>query len=186
VSRLFRLSTSEENVSMRRNIQFSVRAIVWFLIVTALPFGGTYSQVIQRSLEQLTRESDAVVVGKVAALASEWNESKSRIQTRVTIAVDQSVKGDASVRSITVLVPGGEVGSVGEVYSHSPRFLRDEAVVVFAKKSTAGFYQVSEGSQGKFTITKDETSGVPIVAGASSLDSFTARVKAAVLQDVSK
>jgi hypothetical protein len=171
---------------MSRNQQLCVCTIMWCLVATALPFGAAYSQVIQRSLEQLTNESDAVVVGKVAALASEWNDSKSRIQTRVTIAVDQNVKGDASMRSITVLVPGGEVGSVGEVYSHSPRFLRDEAVVVFAKKSAEGFYQVSEGTKGKYTIIKDETSGASIVAGASSLESFTAKVRAAVLQDVSK
>jgi hypothetical protein len=131
-------------------------------------------------MEQLARESDAVVVGKVAGLSSEWNADKTRIHTRVTISVDQNVKGDASVKSMTVLVPGGEVDGVGEVYSHAPKFLRDEAVVVFAKKNPAGYYQVSNGSQGKYTILKDEVSSRLSVAGGKTLQEFTTSIKTAL------
>jgi hypothetical protein len=131
-------------------------------------------------MEQLAKESDAVVVGKVAGLSSEWNATKSRIQTRVVIAVDQSVKGDASVRSMTVIVPGGEVDGIGEVYSHAPRFLRDEPVVVFAKKNIAGQFQVSRGNQGKYTIQKDEVSGKLSVAGGKSVEEFTTSIRTAL------
>jgi hypothetical protein len=131
-------------------------------------------------MEQLAKESDAVVVGKVAGLSSEWNETKTRIQTRVMIAVDQSVKGDSSVKSMIVIIPGGEVDGVGEVYSHAPRFVRDEAVVVFAKKNISGQYHVSNGNQGKYTILKDEVSGKLSVAGGKTIEEFTTSIKTAL------
>ena len=37
--------------------------------------------------DQLIRESDVIVVGKVDALKSEWTEDSSRIQTLVTFSV---------------------------------------------------------------------------------------------------
>jgi hypothetical protein len=154
--------------------------VIILLTLVLVPISYSYSQVIQQSLQRLSQESDAVVVGRVAGLASEWNESKTRIQTRVTITVDQNVKGDASMKSMTVLVPGGEVGGVGEVYSHSPKFKSDEAVVVFAKKIKPGYYQISEGNQGKYSIIKDEVSGRLMVAGVNTLEAFTGGVRAAL------
>jgi hypothetical protein len=151
-----------------------------FLILLLIPISNSQSQVIQRSIEKLSQESDAVVIGRVAGLTSEWNESKTRIQTRVTISVDQNVKGDGAMKSMTVLIPGGEVGGIGEVYSHAPKFKNDENVIVFAKKAKQGYYQVSEGAQGKYSVVKDEVSGRLMVAGANTLEAFTGRVKAAM------
>lgn len=131
-------------------------------------------------MERLTQKSDAVVVGKVASLSSEWNETKTRIQTRVRISVDQTVKGDASMREMTLVIPGGEVGGIGEVYSHSPRFQRDEAVVVFATRNSTGEYRVSDGNQGKFTVLKDDLTSRLVVAGGSTLDEFTATIRTAL------
>ncbi len=39
---------------------------------------------------QLIRESDIIVIGKVGALKSEWNADRSRIQTVVKIQVDEN------------------------------------------------------------------------------------------------
>ena len=165
---------------MRTSQRFQKQVLLTLLVFFSIPLAEVQSQVIQSSMEQLAKESDAVVVGKVAGLTAEWNESKTRIQTRVTISVDQNVKGDASVKSMTVIVPGGEVDGVGEVYSHAPRFLSDETVVVFAKKTTSGNYLVSSGNQGKYTILKDEVSSKLSVAGGRTLEEFTATIKSAL------
>jgi hypothetical protein len=165
---------------MRTNQRAKRRVIGILFVFLALPLTTVMAQVTQSSMEQLAKESDAVVVGKVAGLSPEWNSTKTRIQTRVTIAVDQSVKGDPSLKSMTIVVPGGEVDGVGEVYSHAPRFLRDEDVVVFAKKSTSGTFQVANGNQGKFTIQKDDISGRMVVDGANTLEALTTKVKSAL------
>lgn len=171
---------------MHKSDRFHRTTFLGLLMLLAMPWASMKAQAVQSSMEQIARESDAVVVGKVAGLSSEWNEARTRIQTRVTISVDQSLKGDASVKSLTVIVPGGEVDGVGEVYSHAPRFLRDEAVVVFAKKNASGFYQVSEGSEGKYSIHKDDISGAMLVSGKKTLGEFTAGVKTAIQSQISK
>lgn len=170
---------------MRTNERILNHFMLAVLVFLAMPLTFVKAQAVQSSMEQMAKESDAVVVGKVSGLASEWNDTRTRIQTRVVISVDQSIKGDASAKALTVIVPGGEVDGVGEVYSHSPRFQRDESVVVFAKKNTSGSFLVSNGNQGKYTIVKDEVSSKLSVAGGRTIEEFTASIKTALqIQDM--
>jgi hypothetical protein len=127
--------------------------------------------------EDLARRSDVVVVGKVTDLTSEWNGDRSRIVSRVTVSVDQHIKGDDSQSLLTISTPGGEVDGVGEVYSHMPRFKIDEQVVVFAAKDQRGNLRVVGGDEGKLTVTKDEMTGLTMVSDREPLLVFTSRVK---------
>ena len=127
--------------------------------------------------DQLSQEADVIVVGNVNHLASEWDATKSRIQTRVTIAVSDVIKGGAGSQSVTIVVPGGEVDGVGEWYSHTASFKKDEDVVVFAKKDPKGNFRIASGQMGKFTVKKDPASGRRIVPNIGSLDQFTSHIK---------
>jgi hypothetical protein len=131
------------------------------------------------STEALTKRAEIVAVGKVTAMKSEWDRNKTRIVTRVTIAVGEYLKGGAG-NVMTITSPGGEVDGVGEWYSHTERFKKDEDVVVFAEKDTKGNYRVAGGQDGKISIKKDESTGVSQVSGRMSLDDFKARIKDAV------
>ena len=64
------------------------------------------------------------------------------IRTRVTLSVDQFVKGGSPQNSLTIYIPGGEIDGVGEVYSHMPTFRQNEDVVVFAEKDRDDRYRV--------------------------------------------
>lgn len=134
-------------------------------------------QVNKNFTDQLSQDADVIVVGKVGKLAAEWNADKSRIQTRVTITVSDVLKGNGATQTISVVVPGGEVGGVGEWYSHSPRFVNSEDVVVFAKKDRRGVLRVASGQQGKFTITKDEVTGSKVIPNVGTLAQFTSNIK---------
>jgi len=129
------------------------------------------------STEQLTQEADLVVVGKVSGLKAGWNSDRSRILTTVTLDVDQILKGDAGTHSVTILVPGGEVDGVGELYSHTAQFTKDEDVVVFAKKDTKGQLRMAAGQNGKLSIRKDVATGITLVSGDTALDEFTTHVR---------
>jgi hypothetical protein len=133
----------------------------------------------QMSTEQLTTGSDVVVVGKVAGMKSAWTADRSRIVTTVSIAVDEQLKGAAPVSTLSVVVPGGEIDGVGEWYSHSARFRRDEEVVVFARKDKEGTMRVAGGSQGKVSVTRDAEKGQPRVGGQGTLQEYTATVRKA-------
>jgi hypothetical protein len=117
-----------------------------------------------------------VAVGKVKELKSEWGSKKDAIVTRVTVAVDEYLKGGAG-QTLTILVPGGEVDGVGEWYSHTAYFKQDEEVVLFAKKRGSSQFHTTGGDAGRLVITKDPQSGARVVAGGATLDEFRTRVK---------
>jgi hypothetical protein len=143
---------------------------------------GAHAQINDHRTQALAQQSDVVVVGKVARTKSEW--SGNRIVTQVTLDVGESLKGNPG-SSLTVTTLGGEVGGVGEWYSHTASFKADEEVVVFARRDAQGRYSVSGGEEGKLAIERDSATGLALVNGKGSLSSFRAEIKAA-LQGVPK
>jgi len=135
------------------------------------------SQVPSSEADELAATSDVIVVGKVGKLVSEWNENRSRIQTRISIAVDETIKGSQASGPVEVIIPGGEVDGVGEWYSHTTRFEKDENIVLFATKDARGRLGVTGGDHGKFSITKDPSTGIRMIPRIGSLDSFTTRIR---------
>jgi hypothetical protein len=86
-------------------------------LLLALPGAGALSQSKELTTEALAGQAEVVAVGKVSSLVPQWNEDHSRIFTRVTLSVDQYIKGGSAGQPLTLLVPGGEVDGVGELYS---------------------------------------------------------------------
>lgn len=127
--------------------------------------------------DALAKDAEVIVVGKVGGLVSEWTHNHTRIETRVTVSIDQTIKGNAPGNSITVVIPGGEIDGVGEWYSHSARFARDEDVVLFAKKEKSGRYHVAGGESGKISIKRDERTGARVIPNVGTLDEFTSIIK---------
>ena len=109
-------------------------AILVVIFLSPLTIDVTLAQSQQLLIREMTNEAEAIVVGTVSAKHCEWTADKSRIMTRVTIRVDEFVKGERSGEEITVTHWGGEIGEVGELYTHTPRFDMD---VEFAKTGSA-------------------------------------------------
>lgn len=144
-----------------------------------LPF-TLISQTKLVSTAELAQRAEVVAVGTVTSLVPEWNENHSRIQTRVNLAVSEFLKGNNSSQSLTIVVPGGEIGGVGEIYSDMPRFRTAEEVFVFAKKDAHGLYRVAGGDQGKYSLQRDAVTGRLSVAGDRSLEEFSSTVRKAL------
>jgi len=157
-----------------------VRQILLVLLAVSIrlciPDAG-YGQPHQLTPEQLTDRAAIVAMGTVSQVRAEWNPGRTRIVTRVTVSVDQYLKGGTTQALMTLTVPGGELGEIGEVYSHTARFKEQERVVVFAEPDTGGELHVTAGDQGKVTITEDRLTGRPMAAEGISLEVFTARVR---------
>jgi len=108
------------------------------------------------ALKKMTKGADLILTGKVTEKSSGWNKSKTRIYTTVTLKVDEFIKGNKSSDFVEVEYPGGEVGEIGELYSHMPNFKSDEEVLVFLKKNKENSsYQVFNGEEGKITALND-------------------------------
>lgn len=130
--------------------------------------------------EQLTAQAELIAVGKVASTHADWNADHTRIVTRVAVTVGEYLKGSHPQNTITITHLGGEVGTVGELYSETATFHKDEEVIVFAKKDRQGMYRVTGANQGKMSLTTDNMTGKKMVGPGASLDDLKAKIKAAV------
>ena len=164
---------------MRILSRFATRIFLVAGICTLFTAPRVLAQTKAVTLEELTRNSEVVAVGKVTEMKGEWDQNKTRIVTRVTVAVSEYLKGDAGA-VMTITAPGGEVDGVGEWYSHAPRFKTEEQIVVFAEKDKKGSYRVAGGEQGKLDIKKDAKTSTERVSTQMTLDDFKTQVKRAV------
>ena len=108
---------------------------------------------VELSLEQLTRDADLIVVGKVESVTSQMINGK--IFSFATIAVESRIKGELEPEQSEIVVsfPGGKVGDIGMQVEDSPNYKKDEEVVVFLKKMQGESHFLTAGSsQGKFII----------------------------------
>ena len=131
---------------------------------------NTVAEKEMAKIEKLARGADVIVTGKVTERKSNWNENKTRIYTRATLRVDEYIKGDRNGDVVEVTYPGGEVGEVGEIYSHMPRFEENEEVLVFLKKDKQlkGF-KVFDGEEGKISVVRDIKSNEKISRSSNSV-----------------
>ena len=151
----------------------------FFLVIICMAF---YLSAIAKDnpekITRLTKKADIILTGKVTHKQSNWNESKTRIYTKTTIQVNEFLKGKASGNSVEVVYPGGEVGEVGELYTHMPTFENNEEVLVFLKKDKKKKgYQVLDGEEGKIKILKEGNSNVKVSASSSSIEDIKSQIK---------
>ena len=134
-----------------RSIFFCTILITFFLHLEG------FSQSVQSEIKNLSEGADIILTGKVVKQNSSWNQDRSRIYTDVIVQTDEYLKGEYAEKNITLTTPGGEVGEIGELYSHMPRFINDEEVLLFVKKDTKDMkYKVLNGEAGKLTLYRDK------------------------------
>ena len=128
------------------------RLFITALILAVMMSLATFAQENGR-IAELTKKSDLIFVGRVQGIHSEWNKNKTRIYSRITLKIDQLVKGEAQGSDVSFLQLGGEIGTIGEVYSDIPRFKDNEGVLLFLEKTDTGVnYRVTGGMEGKFPV----------------------------------
>jgi hypothetical protein len=168
---------------MLDNRSFTARRLLWIAVLSCLIIDTGISQPSGGAPTDLTHQAEIIAVGKVSALEPQWSEDGGSIFTRVTLHVGEYLKGSGG-QALVLVTPGGEVGGVGEYYSHAARFSRDEEVVVFAERNKRGAYRVAGGHRGKLTITTDAGTGTRRVASQQLLDDLKSAVAASVQEDV--
>jgi hypothetical protein len=119
------------------------------LLAAAMPAAA--AQAVAVSVEELARQSDAVVRGRVLDTTARRTPDGTRIYTVVELRRDATLRGRAPAR-FRVNVPGGVVGRLGQRVDGVPAFARGEDVVLFLERTGEGVYRVAALSQGKFTV----------------------------------
>jgi len=109
------------------------------------------AQAVALSVEGLTRGSDAVVRGHVRSVTSTLSEDGRRVFTLVELEVAATWRG-GELRSVLVIVPGGDAGGITQRVEGAPSFVEGEEVVVFLHRAEAGGHRVAGLAQGKFAV----------------------------------
>lgn len=160
-------------------MNFKEHFLVIFLIFI---FSGVLSlssaQTIQSDIRSLSKGADVIATGKVVKQKSEWNENKTRIFTEVTVNVGEYLKGSTNNETLVLRTLGGEVGEVGEFYTHMPRFSKDEEVLLFAKKDKKdNTYKVFDGENGKITVYQDKNTGEKVTSSNTKISTLKKEIK---------
>ncbi|HSL88651.1 MAG TPA: hypothetical protein VK870_05080 [Ignavibacteriaceae bacterium] len=141
------------------------------------------SQSIHTGLKSLSDNADIILTGKVTQQKSEWNADRTRIFTKVTVTVEEYLKGSQNQSIIIIAHPGGEVDEVGEIYSHVPRFYDNENVLLFLQKDGDNrSYKVLEGESGKISLTVDKLTGEKITSDRKNVSAYKKQIKSFVEQ----
>jgi hypothetical protein len=152
---------------------------LFFAIVIVISFYSTsFAQLTSSGVENMSKNADLIITGKVVEQNSSWNENNTRIYTQATIRVEEYIKGSNNSGSIIVSYPGGEVGEVGELYSHMPRFENNEDVLVFLKKDDKNTnYKVVNGEEGKINVLTDPKTGEKITPSNVQINTLKVQIK---------
>lgn len=140
----------------------------------ALAWAGPVAAVMQTlTVNDLTAASEVVAVGRVTDKVSHFSADGKRIETTVTVRVEEVVKGETTSSTVTIRHPGGEVGELGMKVSDMPAFTAGEKVVVFVKSAAdddSGVFSMTGKAQGKYTVTAE---------GRAKKGAYTAAVQGA-------
>ncbi|MBI5160769.1 MAG: hypothetical protein HY996_05060 [Micrococcales bacterium] len=133
------------------------RALVVSLILLAsVTFSGAASAtlLVYMTDEELTARADAIVLAEVTAVESYRDARLHRVFTRVTLGVEQYLKGQGP-GEILVRVAGGTLGDLEYRVLGAPRFQPGEQVVLFlaARPEAASIIGMT---QGKLRVVTDE------------------------------
>ena len=152
---------------------------LFFAIVIVISFYSTsFAQLTSSGVENMSKNADLILTGNVVEQNSSWNENNTRIYTQATIRVEEYLKGSNNSGLVIVSYLGGEVGDVGEIYSHMPRFENNEEVLVFLKKDDKSTnYKVFNGEEGKINVVTEPKTGEKVTTSNVQINMLKAQIK---------
>jgi hypothetical protein len=129
------------------------------------------------STEELARASDIVVVGEIESVDPMWNSAGTAIVTRVSLVIEEVVRGKASQQHIAIEYEGGEIGDVGMKVSDSASLTKGEKVLLFLKpdknRKDVRVHRIVGKGQGRYTIGEDGIArkrGFALLYGGEAVD----------------
>jgi hypothetical protein len=130
---------------------------------------------ISRSVgfEEKVENAASIVVGKLVSQQSRWDDAKRNILTYSTFRIEKTLKGDPA-QEVTIVTPGGTVGTTAQEFIGVPRFRDGEEHVLFVRQAQAGptvafleqgDYRVEKGDRGDRMVTPAVSSSVLVDTG---------------------
>jgi len=159
-------------------MQVTIMNLFYAMVIVFSFYSISFAQLTSSDVESMSKNADLIITGKVVEQNSSWNENNTRIYTQATIRVEEYLKGSNNSGLVIVSYLGGEVGDVGEIYSHMPRFENNEEVLVFLKKDDKSTnYKVFNGEEGKINVVTDPKTGEKVTTSNVQINTLKAQIK---------
>jgi len=155
---------------MTPNNRFAALALTVALGGVAAP-GAQASMATAAPFEEKVDNAVAIVVGRCVKSESRWDPSGRWILTYSTFKVSNTIKG-APAQEVTVVVPGGTVGSIHQSSVGLPAFSEGSENLLFIRNTKAG-PTVLYFDQGAYEVTtnaRGEKVVVPVASDAVHID----------------
>jgi hypothetical protein len=145
-----------------------VRTLLFVFCVSVSPVFATV--VLPADFATIVIEAGVIVYGRVIDVRSEMTGPRRIIESFVTVAVFESLKG-APGASVTFRVPNGQVGRYRRILVGGPEFAEGDEVVVFLTGRPPAMPTVFGLSQGVYRVTRNAAAGAvvtpPPITGGS-------------------
>jgi hypothetical protein len=126
--------------------------------------------VVPAGFSEMVTASDLVVHGRVTAIRPQLVGDRRTIETVVTVAVVDALKGQSG-ETVYFRVPGGQVGRYRRIMPGAPEFAEGDEVVLFLRGHapaipfpfglSQGVYRVVRGAGGSTLVTPPAIAEVP-------------------------
>jgi hypothetical protein len=149
-----------------------MRTFVLAALLLAIPAVTRATVVIPIEFRELVSVSTTILHGRVTRVRTDWVDGRRAIQTFVTVAADEFLKGPLD-GTVTVAVPGGQIGRYKTVFVGAPEFREGDEIVLFLRAYRGrqfivglnqGAFRVAPDSGGRRVVTG------PVVMGKSGSD----------------
>ena len=110
----------------------------------------------------MAQQASVIVIGKITKLKSAWDKDQQQIFTKITLSVEEVLKGKLKKRRITVTQLGGVVDDVEAWIDGNAQFTEGEKVLLFLDRQENGTLRVLHLYQGKFSIFTDSETGAEL------------------------
>lgn len=125
--------------------------------------------IVPIEFRELVTTAPVIVHGQVVDVRSRWVDGRRSLETFVTIAAAEYLKGNLG-EHLTIRVPGGQMGRYRTVFVGAPEFAAGDEVVLFLKRAGQSNPYIIGLSQGAFRVVPDARTGrrmvtTPVVMG---------------------
>ena len=118
--------------------------------------------IVPIEFRELVATAPVILHGQVVDVRGGWVDGRRSVETFVTIAVADYLKGNLG-ESVTIRVPGGQIGRYRTVFVGAPSFQEGDEVVLFLKRAGSSYPFIIGLSQGAFRVVADARTGQRIV-----------------------
>jgi hypothetical protein len=143
-----------------RNQRILLPALL-FLASWLLPEASSGTTLLRLSIEKMSREAAAIVVGEVEKETSGWNAQQTTIYTYTTVKVERCIAGFCTEKML-LKHRGGTVGETTLYIPGMPRFSRGQKVLLFLRfdpEGQPGYHAVFGMCQGMFELRENDEDG---------------------------